>query len=238
MSVFFSEFLGSAFLILLGNGVVSNVVLAQTKGHGSGWIVISLGWAMAVFVGVYISVSGSGGHLNPVVSFSMAYLGRLPWHEVPVYLCGQILGTMAGSLAVWLTYKKHFDLTENPELKLAAFCTIPAIRHKGYNFLTETIATFVLMIGVLFLASPATKLGSVEALPVSLLILAIGLSLGGPTGYAINPARDLGPRIMHFILPIKNKRNSDWGYAWVPILGPILGGLLATWVYHVFQTAL
>lgn len=238
MSIFFAEFLGSALLILLGNGVVANVVLANTKGHGSGWMVISAGWAMAVFVGVYVSAGQSGGHLNPVISFTMAYLGRLSWSQVPVYVLGQVLGCMAGSLAVWLCYKKHYDQTDNAGLKMATFCTIPAIRHLGYNFLTETIATFALVIGVLFLASSATKLGSVEALPVALLVLGIGLSLGGSTGYAINPARDLGPRILHFLLPMKNKLNSDWTYAWVPVLGPMLGGLLATWVYHWFQSGL
>jgi len=233
MHPFIYEFLGTAVLILFGNGVVANVVLDKSKGHNSGWIVIAFGWAMAVFLGVMVSMKGSGGHLNPVVTLSMAYLGRLSWSEVPVYFAGQMLGAMTGSLLVYFTYKRHFDTTENAEAKLACFCTHPAIRSPFYNFLTEVIATFGLMIGVLFIAAPATAMGSIEALPVAFLVLGVGLSLGGSTGYAVNPARDLGPRMMHFLLPVKDKGKSDWAYAWIPVLGPVMGGLLATWAYHV-----
>lgn len=233
MNPFIYEFLGTGILILFGNGVVANVVLQNSKGQNSGWIVITFGWAMAVFLGVLVSVKGSGGHLNPAVTFTMAYLGRLDWALVPVYLAGQMLGGMAGSLLVWIAYKKHFDATDNPDAKLAVFCTHPAIRHPFYNLMTEIIGTFGLIICVLFIASPASAMGSIEALPVAFIVLGVGLSLGGPTGYAINPVRDLAPRIMHFILPVKGKRNSDWGYALIPIIGPVIGGLLATWAYHV-----
>ena len=232
MHPFIYEFLGTAVLILFGNGVVSNVVLDKSKGQNSGWIVIAFGWAMAVFLGVMVSSKGSGAHLNPLVTLTMAYLGRLNWSQVPEYIAGQMLGAMAGALLVYLAYKKHFDVTENPDAKLACFCTHPAIRSPFYNFITEMIASFALIIGVLFIAAPASGLGSIEALPVAFLVLGVGLCLGGSTGYAINPARDLGPRIMHFLLPIKAKRNSDWGYAWIPVIAPVTGGLLATWVYH------
>ena len=237
MHPFIYEFLGTAILILFGNGVVANVVLNKSKGQNSGWIVIAFGWAMAVFFGVMVSMKGSGAHLNPAVTLTMAYLGRLDWSEVPVYLAGQMLGAMTGSLLVYLSYKQHFDETENADGKLACFCTHPAIRNPFYNFLTEMIATAVFIIGVLFIASPAASMGSIEALPVTFLVLAVGLSLGGSTGYAINPARDLGPRIMHFLLPITGKRNSDWSYAWIPVIAPIVGGLLGTWVYHALMSA-
>jgi glycerol uptake facilitator protein len=235
MHPFIYEFLGTAILILFGNGVVSNVVLDKSKGQNSGWIVISFGWAMAVFLGVMVSSKGSGGHLNPIVTLTLAYLGRLDWSLVPQYIAGQMLGAMAGALLVYLSYKKHFDVTENPDAKLACFCTHPAIRSPFYNFLTEMIASFALIIGVLFVAAPASSMGSIDALPVAFLILGVGLCLGGSTGYAISPVRDLGPRIMHFLLPIKGKRNSDWGYAWIPVVAPIIGGLLATWVYHILM---
>jgi glycerol uptake facilitator protein len=229
------EFMGTALLILLGSGVVANVVLPQSKGFGGGWIVISFGWAMGVFLGVYVSADGSGGHLNPAVTLSMAYLGRLPWSMVTGYLLAQVAGAFTGAVATWLIYKKHFDKADDPEAIRAIFCTGPAIRHHGWNFISEAIATFAFMIGVLFIASPASNLGALNALPVALLVLGIGLSLGGPTGYAINPARDLGPRIAHFLLPIPGKKSSDWTYSWVPILGPVTGGAFATLVYHVLK---
>lgn len=232
MTVFIYEFMGTAMLILFGNGVVANVLLSKSKGQNSGWIVITFGWAMAVFVAVLMTSKSSGGHLNPVVTLSMAYLGRLDWSLVPVYISAQMLGAMAGATLVWLSYKKHYDATAAPELKLATFCTDPGIRHLGANLLSEVIATFAFMLAVLYLAAPDKSMGSIEALPVALIVLAIGLSLGGTTGYAINPARDLGPRIAHFLLPIKGKQHSDWGYAIVPVIGPIIGGLLATGVYH------
>ena len=230
MSPFISEFVGTSILLLLGNGVVANVVLNKTKGNGSGWIVITFGWAMAVFVGVYASAAASGAHLNPAVTIGLAFKSG-DWSNVPLYIAAQMLGAMFGSLLVWLSYRQHFDETENKDLKLAVFCTAPAIRSTVNNFISEMIGTFMLMMGVLFLSSPESKLGSLDALPVGLLVLAVGLSLGGSTGYAINPARDLGPRIMHFILPIKNKRDSDWGYSWIPVLAPITGAVLAVVVF-------
>ena len=229
MSPFISEFVGTSILLLLGNGVVANVVLSKTKGNGSGWIVITLGWAMAVFVGVYASTA-SGANLNPAVTIGLAVKTN-DWSNVPLYIAAQMLGAMFGSLLVWLSYRQHFDETENKDLKLAVFCTAPAIRSTVNNFISEVIGTFMLMMGVLFLSSPENKLGSLDALPVALLVLAVGLSLGGSTGYAINPARDLGPRLLHFILPIKNKRDSDWGYSWIPVVAPITGAMLAAFVF-------
>jgi glycerol uptake facilitator protein len=230
MSPFIAEFAGTGLLILLGNGVVANVVLNKTKGNGSGWIVITFGWAMAVFVGVYVSSAGSDAHLNPAVTIALA-LKKGDWSNVPLYIAAQMLGAMFGSLLVWLSYRQHFDATDDKHLKQAVFCTEPAIRSTFNNFISEMTGTFVLILGVLFLSSPASKLGSLDALPVALLVLAIGLSLGGTTGYAINPARDLGPRIMHFILPIKNKTNSDWSYSWIPVVAPIAGAVLAVFVF-------
>jgi glycerol uptake facilitator protein len=231
MTPFFGEFLGTGLIIVLGQGVVSNVVLQRSKGYNSGWIVISFAWAMGVFVGVYCSAAASKAHLNPAVTLAFAVLGKISWSLVPMYLAAQLLGAMAGSLVAWLCYRPHFAETPDANAKLAVFATIPAIRSYGNNLITEAIATFVLILGVLFIAAPSSSLGALDALPVSLLVLGIGLSLGGPTGYAINPARDLGPRIMHAILPVPGKRDSDWGYAWVPIIGPILGSLLAALAY-------
>ncbi|HMW26627.1 MAG: MIP/aquaporin family protein [Ferruginibacter sp.] len=231
MTNFLFEMIGTAFLILLGDGVVANVVLNKTKGNNGGWIVITVGWAMAVFVGVYTSAAHSGAHLNPAVSVAMAAAGKLEWPVVPTYIAGQFAGAMLGSLLVWIAYKKHFDETTDADAKLAVFCNSPAIRNTVANLGTEIIGTLVLVLGVFLISGADVKLGSLDALPVALLVLAIGLSLGGPTGYAINPARDLGPRIMHFILPIPGKRDSDWAYSWIPVIGPLLGGLLAVLVY-------
>ena len=227
------EFIGTGMLILLGQTVVSNVVLAKTKGHNSGWIVISFGWGMAVFVGVYCSAAASKAHLNPAVTLAFAVLGKISWQLVPIYIAAQLLGAMAGSLVAWLCFRPHFSPTADADAKLAVFCTTPAIRSYGDNLVAEVIATFVLILGVLFIAAPSSSLGALDALPVGLLVLAIGLGPGGPTGYAINPARDLGPRIMHALLPIAGKRDSDWSYAWIPVLGPLLGSLLAVLVYTV-----
>jgi len=232
MSPFISEFVGTSILLLLGNGVVANVVLSKTKGNGSGWIVIAFGWAMAVFVGVFASSAGSGAHLNPAITIGLA-IKTGDWSNVPMYIAAQMLGAMFGTFLVWLSYRLHFDATDDKDLKLAVFCTAPAIRSPLNNFISELIGTFMLMMGALFLSSPEAKLGSIDALPVAFLVLAIGLSLGGSTGYAINPARDLGPRILHFILPIKNKRDSDWGYSWIPVLGPITGAVLAAFVFKL-----
>lgn len=235
MNHFLFELLGTAFLILLGDGVVANVVLNKTKGNNGGWIVITFGWAIAVFVGVYVSAAHSGAHLNPAVTLAFAVAGKLSWALVPVYIAAQFTGAMIGALLVWIAYKQHFDETTDADAKLAVFCNSPAIRNPAHNLATEIIGTFALVFGVFFIAGGDVKLGALDALPVALLVLGIGLSLGGPTGYAINPARDLGPRIMHFILPIKNKRSSDWGYSWIPVLGPVIGGLLAAFLFQLIK---
>lgn len=234
MSPFLAELLGTMFLIVLGDGVVANVVLSKTKGNNSGWIVITFGWAIAVFVGVYVASHGSGAHINPAVTLAMATFNGFPWSDVPVYIAGQFSGAILGAVIVWLSYRQHFDETREPELQLATFCTIPAIRKNVHNLITEIIGTFILVLGVLFMAKPSNSLGTLDALPVALLVLGIGLSLGGPTGYAINPARDLGPRIIHAILPIKGKGKSDWTYSWIPVVGPIIGGLAAALLFKFF----
>jgi glycerol uptake facilitator protein len=214
---------------------VSNVVLQRSKGYNSGWIVISFGWAMGVFVGVYCSAAASKAHLNPAVTLAFAMLKKIPWSLVPTYIAAQLLGAMAGSVVAWLCFRPHFAATPDADTKLVVFCTMPAIRSYGNNLITEIIATFVLILGVLFIAAPSSSLGALDALPVGLLVLGIGLGPGGPTGYAINPARDLGPRIMHAILPIPGKRNSDWGYAWIPVAGPLIGSVLAVLAYKLLQ---
>jgi glycerol uptake facilitator protein len=236
MSPFVAEFVGTAFLIVLGDGVVANVLLRQSKGNNGGWIVIAFGWSMAVFVGVYTSAAASGGHLNPAVSLALAVLGKFEWAMIPGYIAAQLAGACTGAALVWLIYRLHFDASDNKAHILAVFCTAPAIRNTVANFTTECTATFIFMLAILFISAPESKLGALDALPVSLLVLGIGLSLGGPTGYAINPARDLGPRIMHAILPIREKGESDWSYAWIPVAGPVIGALLAAGVYGFFQT--
>lgn len=235
MNNFLFELIGTAFLILLGDGVVANVVLNKTKGNNGGWIVITFGWCMAVFVGVYISAAQSGAHLNPAVSIAMAAAGKFDWANVPLYIAGQFAGAMIGALLVWLAYKKHFDETTDADAKLAVFCNSPAIRNTVSNLTTEIIGAFALVFGIFFITGADAGLRSLDALPVALLILGIGLSLGGPTGYAINPARDLGPRIMHFILPVKDKRDSDWSYSWIPVVGPVVGGLIAAIVFKTMS---
>jgi len=231
MSPFLGEFIGTAFLIVLGDGVVANVVLNKTKGHNSGWIVIAFGWAMAVFIGVYASTKlGGSGHLNPAVTIAAIAFDNFDSSLLLTYLIAQFAGAITGAVVVWLAYKQHFDTTEDANLKLAVFCTAPNIRNAGYNLVTEIIGTFVLVFGAMAMSQPATPFITIDALPVGLLVLGIGLSLGGPTGYAINPARDLGPRIAHFLLPISGKRDSDWNYAWIPVIGPVAGGLLAAFI--------
>jgi glycerol uptake facilitator protein len=236
MSAFVAEIFGTAMLILLGDGVVANILLKRSKGNkgdsNSGWVAITLGWAMAVYIPVYCFYAISGAHINPAVTLGMAIAGKFSWSMVLPYMLAQMIGAMLGAFLVWIAYKKHFDEPNDPDLMLMSFCTAPAIRSYWHNFLTEMIGTFVLIIGLLYLRYPDREvMGGLAALPVGLLILSIGLSLGGPTGYAINPARDLGPRIMHTILPIPGKRDSDWRYAWVPIVGPFIGAALAVLVF-------
>jgi len=234
MSPFIGEFIGTMLLIIMGDGVVANVVLNKTKGNNGGWIVIVFGWAMAVFLGVYVSTSlGGSGHLNPAVTIAMTAFDNFDAALLPTYILAQFAGAITGAIIVWLAYKQHFDSTDDKDGKLAVFCNAPAIRGYGYNLITEIVGTFVLVFGAMAMSKPASTLGTLDALPVGLLILGIGLSLGGPTGYAINPARDLGPRIAHFILPIKNKRDSDWGYSWIPVVGPIIGGLIAAYLFKL-----
>ena len=240
MSPFLGESIGTAILIILGDGVVANVALNKTKGNNSGLIVVGFGWAMAVYVAVFISSPYSSAHLNPAVTIGLAVAGKFDWALVPTYIVAQMLGAIIGAIVVWLAYRQHFNETPSGDTKLGVFCTGPAIRSYTNNLITEIIATFVLIFGVLYILGPRINinnkdeiigLGSIGALPVALLVLGIGLSLGGPTGYAINPARDLGPRIAHFILPIPQKRDSDWGYAWVPVIGPIVGGIIAALLF-------
>lgn len=231
MTPFISEFVGTAVLITLGDGVVANVILHKTKGNNGGLIAITFGWAMAVFAAVFISSKDSGAHLNPAVTIALACAHKFPWNEVPLYVAAQLVGAMAGALLVWISYKQHFDETTDSNLQLAVFCTAPSIRNASHNFITEFIGTFIFILAVLYIVAPSNSLGALDALPVALLVLGIGLSLGGPTGYAINPARDFGPRIMHTLLPIKNKRDSDWKYSWIPVLAPLFGAVAAAYVW-------
>jgi len=235
MNPFLAEFFGTAIILVFGGGVVANVVLTKTKGYGSGWIVITFGWAVGVFTGVLIAAPYSGAHLNPAITIALALAHKFSPSLVPLYIAAQILGAMFGTSLVWLAYKKHFDETDDGDIKLAVFCTSPNIRSYGYNILTELIGTYVLTLAVLYMAEPEVGLGALNALPVAIVVLGIGLSLGGPTGYAINPARDLGPRMMHFLLPIPRKRSSDWQYAWVPIIGPFLGASIAAFMFIWFN---
>jgi glycerol uptake facilitator protein len=231
MSPFIAELVGTAVLITLGLSVVANVVLDKTKGQNAGIIVVGFAWAIAVFVGVFISADISGAHLNPAVTIGLAVAGKFEWSLVPGYILAQFLGAFAGAILTWLTYKDHFDASKDPASILGVFSTGPAIRNPAQNLMTETIASFIFMLAVLFIQNGEVKLGSIDALPVALLVLGIGLSMGGPTGYAINPARDLGPRIIHALLPIPHKGASDWKYAVIPVLGPILGAVLAAFLY-------
>ena len=255
MSPYIAEIIGTAILIILGGGVVANVVLNKTKGHNSGWIVITFGWGMAVFVAVFAMGQFSGAHINPAVTVGLAAAGAFDWNQVIPFILAQTLGAFVGAVLVWLAYKDHFAATEGEPQKLAVFSTGPEIRNYKTNFITEVIGTFILVFGVLYIQEPGFinpengemlrsividgeevgfGLGALSALPVGLLVLAIGLSLGGPTGYAINPARDLGPRIAHAVLPIPKKGSSDWAYSWVPIAGPIAGALIAAGLYLLF----
>lgn len=233
MSAFLGEFIGTMLLILFGDGVVANVVLNKTKGQNGGWIVIAFGWAMAVFIGVFASKHfGGEGHLNPAVSVALSVFGDFDSKLVLPFVAAQFGGAFVGAVLVWLSYQQHFAQTENKDLKLAVFSCAPAIRSTPHNLVTEIIGTFALLFGALAM-KPSAALGTLDALPVGLLVLAIGLSLGGPTGYAINPARDLAPRIAHFVLPIPGKRDSDWSYSWIPVVGPLIGGLLAAALFKL-----
>jgi glycerol uptake facilitator protein len=235
MNPFFGEFFGTAIILLMGGGVVANVSLDKTNGNKSGWIVITFGWAIGVFTGVLFAAPISGAHLNPAVTLALVLVHKFSPDLMFPYMTAQLLGAMFGVGMVWLAYKKHFDETKDSNAKLAVFCTAPNIRNYWYNILTELIGTHVLTMAVLYMAVPEVGLGALNALPVALVVLGIGLSLGGPTGYAINPARDLGPRIMHYFLPIPNKRDSDWKYAWVPILGPLAGAVSASVLFLILK---
>ena len=239
MSIFGAEVIGTALLILLGNGVVAGVLLHSSKAENAGWIVITFGWGMAVMVAVYVVGQFDGAHLNPAVTLGLAIRGTshggIAWSKVPEYLGGEFVGAFIGATLVWIAYYVHWAPTEDTGAKLACFSTGPAIRNPVANFATEAIGTFVLVLGILGIVGNKA-LGTTDLAPllIGLLIFAIGLSLGGPTGYAINPARDLGPRIMHAILPIAGKGPSDWGYAWVPVVGPLVGGALGALAYGAF----
>jgi glycerol uptake facilitator protein len=232
MDIFLGEFIGTALLLFLGNGVLANVLLQKTKGHNSGWIVIQMGWACAVIMAVYCSWWLSKAHLNPAVTVAFACVGDLSWSLVPIYCIGQLLGAMLGSFLVWVFYYPHWALTHDATIKLACFCTYPAIRSNGFNFLAEAIGTTVLLFGI-FILFHLHNAASIALAPgmIGILVLSIFLSLGGPTGVAINPARDLGPRLIHALLPIPGKGSSQWSYAWIPVFAPLLGGILGAFLY-------
>ena len=241
MTTFTAELVGTMLLVILGDGVVANVLLAKSKGQNAGWIVIATGWGLAVAVAAYSVGTVSGAHLNPAVTIGLAAIGKFPWADAPAYVLAQMIGAFIGAAIVWLAYLPHWKETPDTGAKLGVFCTAPAIRHGGANLLTEIIGTFVLVFGALAIPSTnnlsktlgfATGLGP---LLVGLLVVSIGVSLGGPTGYAINPARDLGPRLAHFVLPIAGKGGSDWSYAWIPIAGPIIGGVLGALFYQALR---
>lgn len=256
MSPYLAEFIGTALLILFGNGVVANVALAGTNGHKMGWIVITAGWGIAVFIGAACSAAHSGAHLNPAITLAMAIASELAWERVPGFMASQMAGAMVGGGLVFLFYRQHFLITDDADAKLGCFCNRPAIRNFPQAFFCEVVGTFALVMPIFLMAAPEISLpigsgevysagssadssadapglglGALGLLPVGLLVFGIGLSLGGTTGYAINPARDLGPRLMHFLLPIPGKRDSDWSYSWVPVLGPLTGAALAAVIY-------
>ncbi|TNE74506.1 aquaporin family protein [bacterium] len=243
MNMFVAEFIGTALLIILGNGVVANVILKETKGGNSGWIVITTAWALAVYVAVVVAGPYSGAHLNPAVTLALAIAEKFDWSLVPAYFGAQLLGAFTGAFLAWLGYKDHFDKTEDVTTKLGVFATIPAIRNPFMNLVSEIIGTFVLLFVIFYITGAQLEaasgnavpigLGSVGAIPVAFLVWVIGLSLGGTTGYAINPARDFGPRFFHTIAPIKGKGSSDWGYSWIPIVGPLVGASLAAFLFLV-----
>lgn len=234
MSEFAAELIGTMLLIILGNGVVANVVLKGTKGHNGGWMVITTGWALAVYVGVVFAGPYSGAHLNPAVTIGLAIVGKFAWNKVVLFIAAQLIGSVIGAAIVWLVYKDHFDSTGDPNTEMAAFCTAPAIHNRWFNLLSEIVGTFVLVFVIFYFTNAEMGnektpigLGSLGAIPVAFLVWAIGLSLGGTTGYAINPARDLGPRLAYRLLPLKNKTLPNWEYAWIPVIGPFIGAAIA-----------
>jgi glycerol uptake facilitator protein len=244
MTRFLAEMVGTMILVILGDGVVANVLLSKSKGHNGGWIVVATGWGLGVVVAVYAVGRISGAHINPAVTIALASIGAFPWADVPGYVLAQMIGAFAGAVIVWISYFPHWRETADADAKLAVFCTGPAIRHAPGNFLTEFIGTALLLFGILAIAANTQVLTNVGQVDLSLvfrhalqpllvgaLVLAIGLSLGGPTGYAINPARDLGPRIAHAVLRIHGKRDSDWGYAWIAVAGPLVGGVAGAWLF-------
>ncbi|RIV70630.1 MIP/aquaporin family protein [Flagellimonas aequoris] len=242
MTPFVAEIVGTFLLMLMGCGVNANVSLQKTYGNGSGWIVITTGWAFAVYTGVVVAGPHSGAHLNPAVTIGLAVAGEFPWDTVPGYILAQFIGAMLGAFSVWLINKDHFDATEDGDTKRGVFCNAPAIPNTFLNLLTEILGTFVLVFAVLYFTDAVISsdntiigLGSLGALPVALIVWGIGLSLGGTTGYAINPARDMGPRIVHALVPIKNKGSNGWEYSWIPVVGPILGAALAAVMAMVLQ---
>jgi glycerol uptake facilitator protein len=242
MTEFMAELIGTMFLILLGTGVVANTILKGTKGNSGGWMVITTGWALAVFVGVVVAGPYSGAHLNPAVTVGLAIAGKFAWNKVLLYIAAQILGAILGAFLMWVVYRDHFNSTSDPDTQLAVFSTGPAIKNAVFNLLSEIVGTFVLIF-VLFYFTNAEMgdqktpigLGSLGALPVAFVVWAIGLSLGGTTGYAINPARDLGPRIAHALLPIRDKGHSNWKYSWIPVAGPFIGAILAALLYLLLK---
>jgi glycerol uptake facilitator protein len=244
VQAYLAEAIGTMMLVLLGDGVVANVVLARSKGQDAGWMVVATGWGVAVAIAVYAVGRISGAHLNPAVTIALATIGSFPWAQVPGYVLAQIIGAIAGAVLVWIAYLPHWSVTDDRATKLGVFCTAPAIRTPGANLVCEAIGTMALLFGILAIAGNAqavSKPGDVDLsfvfsrglqpLLVGVLVLGIGLSLGGPTGYAINPARDLGPRIAHAILPIAGKGSSDWGYAWIPVVAPVAGGIAGAALY-------
>jgi glycerol uptake facilitator protein len=248
MNPYLAEFIGTALLVVFGNGVVANVVLARTKGNNSGWIVITAGWAFGVFIGAFCAAPFSGAHINPAVTIALAVAGKLAAGKVAGYLLAQMLGGIVGGALVFLFYREHFKVSDNADAKLACFCTAPNIRKIPQALFCEVFGTFVLILPIFLMTQPTVRLavgadavetpiglGTIGLIPVALLVFGIGLSLGGTTGYAINPARDLGPRIAHALLPVPGKRTSDWPYAWVPVVGPVIGALLAAWVHSLLR---
>jgi glycerol uptake facilitator protein len=235
LSIFGAEVIGTALLILLGNGVVAATLLAHSKAENGGWIVITFGWGFGVMLGAFAVGQFSGAHLNPAVTLGLAIEGTTDWGDVPAYFAGEFVGAFIGAVLVYLAYLNHWKPTEDPGLKLACYSTAPAIRNTGANLITEIIGTFVLVFGILAIgANQATADTGLVALLVAFLVVGIGLSLGGPTGYAINPARDLAPRIAHAVLPIPGKGTSDWSYSWIPVVGPLIGGAIGAIAFNVF----